>query len=96
MDAPAAIDQFEKNGMKVYPNPFSGEATVTFYLMNPENVVLNLYSSTGQLVRSMNKGNFPSGNQECTLDARNLPNGIYMLKMQAGAQIHICKVSVNN
>ena len=94
MDVPAALDQFEKNGMKVFPNPFNGEAKVTFYLMNPETVVLNLYNSTGQLVRSINKGAFPEGNQECTLDAGNLPTGIYMLQMQAGAQVHICKISV--
>jgi Secretion system C-terminal sorting domain len=96
MDWPAAIEQFEKESMKVYPNPFIGEAKLTFHLLNPENVVLNLYNSTGQLVKSLNKGNFPTGDQECTLDARNLPSGIYMLKMQAGAQVHICKVSVNN
>ena len=95
MDWPTAIEQFEKTSMKVYPNPFSGEATVTFHLLNPENVVLNLYNSTGQLVRSINKGNFAAGDQECTLDSGSLPSGIYMLKMQAGAQVHICKVSVN-
>ena len=62
--------------------------------MNPENVVLNLYNSTGQMVRSMNKGNFPAGDQESTLDAGNLATGIYMLRMQAGHQVHVCKVSV--
>ena len=82
--------------MKVYPNPFSGEAKVTFYLLNQENVVLDLYNSTGQLVRSIDKGSFPAGDQECTLDAGNLTTGIYMLKMQAGTQVQICKVSVNN
>jgi hypothetical protein len=96
MDYPVAVEQFEKTSMKVYPNPFSGEAKVTFHLLNPESVVLNLYNSTGQLVRSLNKGNFPAGDQECMLDAGNLSTGIYMLKMQAGAQVHICKVSVNN
>jgi hypothetical protein len=96
MDWPAAVEQFEKTSMKVYPNPFSGEATVTFHLLNPEIVVLSLYNSTGQLVSSVNKGNFPSGDQECTLDAGNLSSGLYMLKMQAGSQVHICKVSVNN
>ncbi|MCX6247896.1 MAG: T9SS type A sorting domain-containing protein [Bacteroidetes bacterium] len=95
MDFPAAIEQFEKGSMKVYPNPFSGEARVTFYLLNPENVVLNLYNSTGQLVKSVNKGTFAAGDQECTIDAGSLPSGIYMLKMQAGAQVHICKVSVS-
>jgi hypothetical protein len=94
MDNPAAIEQFEKTSMKVYPNPINREAKVTFYLMNPENVVLNLYNSTGQLVRSINKGSFPAGDQECTLDAGSLATGIYMLRMQAGHQVHVCKVSV--
>ena len=96
MDWPTAVAQIEKNSMKVYPNPFNGEARVTFYLLNPEDVVLDLYNSTGQLVRSNDKGSFPAGDQECTLDAGNLSAGIYMLKMQAGAQVHICKVSVTN
>jgi hypothetical protein len=59
-------------------------------------VILGIYNSTGQLVRSVNKGNFPAGDQECTLEAGNLQSGIYMLRMQAGSQVYICKVSVNN
>jgi hypothetical protein len=94
MDWPTAVEQFEKNGMKVYPNPFNEEAKVTFYLMNSENVNLYLYNATGQIVKSFNKGSYPAGNQECTIDASGLPSGIYMLEMQAGEQVHICKVSV--
>jgi len=95
MDWPVAVEQFEKTSMKVYPNPFSGEAKVTFHLLNPEIVILTLYNSTGQSVRSLNKGSFPSGDHECTLDAGNLASGLYLLKLQAGSQLHICKVSVN-
>lgn len=95
MDWPTAVEQNVKYSMKVYPNPFNGEAKVTFYLVNPEDVVLDLYNSTGQLVRSIDKGSFPAGDQECTLHAGNLPAGIYMLRMQAGEQVQICKVSVN-
>lgn len=95
-DWPTGLGHVDKTGMKVYPNPFNGEAKVTFYLDSPQYIILNLYNSMGQLVRSINKGNFSAGDQECTIEARNLPAGIYMLKMQAGAQIYICKVSVNN
>jgi hypothetical protein len=95
-DWPTGLGHVDKTGMKVSPNPFSGEARVTFHLDNPENILLSLYNSTGQLVRSINKGNFSAGDQECTMDAHNLVTGIYMLKLQAGAQVFICKVSVNN
>ena len=82
--------------MKVYPNPFRDEAKVAFNLINPEDVVLYLYNSTGQLVRTYYKGSFSSGNQECSIDASNLPSGIYMLKMQAGSDVAISKISVSN
>jgi hypothetical protein len=95
-DWPTGLGHVDRTGMKVYPNPCNGEATVTFHLDYPENIILSLYNSTGQLVKSQNKGNFPAGNQECTLDASNLSTGIYMLKVQAGAEVLISKVSVNN
>ncbi len=95
-DWPTGVTLVERTGMKVYPNPCYSEARVTFHLDNPGNVNLNLYNSTGQIVRSLNKGNFSAGDQECTMDAHNLVTGIYMLKLQAGAQVFICKVSVNN
>ena len=95
-DWPTGLGQVDRTGMKVYPNPFTGESRVSFHLANAENIILSLYNSTGQLVRSQDKGNLPAGDQECTIDARNLPAGIYMLKMQAGAQISVCKISVLN
>lgn len=95
MDWPTGVQMVEQSGIKVYPNPVSGEATVAFHLQKPGDVILNLYNSTGQLVNTVNKGNFPGGDQECTLDVRNLPSGIYMLKLQAGEQVYISKVSVN-
>lgn len=93
---PAEVDQLQKISMKVYPNPFRDEAKVAFNLINPEDVVLYLYNSTGQLVRTYYKGSFSSGNQECSIDASNLPSGIYMLKMQAGSDVAISKISVSN
>jgi hypothetical protein len=96
MDWPTTVEPHEVYSMKVFPNPVIREAKVIFHLVSPETVILGLYNSTGQLVRSVNKGNFPAGDQECTLEAGNLQSGIYMLRMQAGSQVYICKVSVNN
>ncbi|MCX6243573.1 MAG: T9SS type A sorting domain-containing protein [Bacteroidetes bacterium] len=94
MDWATGMEQYELSDLKVFPNPVTGVANVSFNLKNAESVILNLYNSTGQLVKSVNQGSFPAGNQECSLDVHNLQSGIYMLKMQAGAQVFISKISV--
>ena len=94
MDWTTYVDNFVKTSMKVYPNPVQGEAKITFHLLNSEDVQWSLVNATGQVVRTSDEGSFPSGDQSCTLDARNLPAGIYLLKLQAGSQVHICKISV--
>lgn len=95
-DYPTGMGHIDRTNLKVYPNPLNGESRVSFHLDIPENIILNLYNSTGQLVMSQDRGNFPAGDQECAIDARNLPAGIYMLKMQAGNRVYICKVAVTN
>ena len=94
MDWATATDQFEKSSINVYPNPIQTTAKITFHLVNPEDVQWSLMNATGQLVRTSDKGMFPSGDHSCMLDARNLASGIYLLKLQAGSQVHICKVAV--
>jgi hypothetical protein len=93
-DWPTGLAHVDLTGMKVYPNPFNGETRVSFHLAYPENIILNLFNSTGQLVLTVNEGNFSAGDQECTLDGSNLPAGIYMLRLQAGSQNYVCKVSI--
>ena len=65
-----------------YPNPTTGYVTITN--TNPYSNLLEIYSSTGQLVL---KKLIPKGNN--TLDLNHLDNGIYLLRLedQAGRLI---------
>jgi hypothetical protein len=93
-DWATGIEQIENTAMKVAPNPVSGEAKVSFDLVRGENVVLNLFNLTGQVVRSYELGFCPYGNQEYNMDTHNLPAGIYILKLQAGNQVQTCRIAV--
>ena len=70
-----------------YPNPFSIETWIPFQLANPANVHIQVYSSTGQLVRNLSLGQISSGHYidkrgAAHWDRRNsegelVPSGIY-------------------
>jgi acid phosphatase type 7 len=75
------------SGLKVTPNPFSNSTTVTFELLNSENVKLRLTDVTGRLVEVF-EGNLSKGNQTLEVDAQKLKlaKGTYTLQLSAGKE----------
>jgi peptidyl-prolyl cis-trans isomerase B (cyclophilin B) len=66
-----------KGNPRVFPNPSAG--TFTFENLEP-GLDLNIYNTTGDLVRKVK-----TGNEKVTLDLRDLPAGNYLYKVGAGA-----------
>jgi endonuclease I len=64
-----------------YPNPFSGEATITYKL--PENgmVKLKVYNAIGDFVSELVNEAQESGKHSVVLSSKNLPAGIYSFKL---------------
>jgi len=69
-------DKKETEGIRIYPNPFSGQTKIEsdYYL---RNATLRLYNSVGQQVRLLN---YISG-REITLESKGLQNGLYLLNI---------------
>ncbi len=88
------IRDLSGNDLTVYPNPFHGSATISFTNRNAGHVTISLYNSYGQLVKTIDKGMIPSGNQEMTMDAADLSAGVYILKLQIGGEIITKKIAV--
>ncbi|GGF20940.1 Ig-like domain-containing protein [Hymenobacter cavernae] len=71
--------------LAVYPNPFELEATVDFSLPTEQSYTLDLYNTTGKLVRHLADGTPAAGKQySCPISSTALDAGLYMVRLHAG------------
>lgn len=75
-----------KTKLKAFPNPTTDNTTLTFNLFETSNVEVNVYSISGQLVKSISKKNMPEGSQTISIDGSDLNRGTYIVKFVAGKQ----------
>lgn len=67
-----------------FPNPFSGESYVTVSLNEGSDLSMDVYTLTGQKVSGKSYGYMSSGSHTLTIDANNLPSGVYFYTITAG------------
>jgi hypothetical protein len=68
---------------QVYPNPFNSIARATFVLDHAATIDLGLYDLLGRRVQTEAHGNFAPGEHEIVLDLRELPTGVYLLRLES-------------
>ncbi|MCB9235231.1 MAG: T9SS type A sorting domain-containing protein [Bacteroidia bacterium] len=66
----------------VFPNPCQGHVKVQWRLGNSVAKAIEVYSLNGHLVHTTDVEPFPQGVQDIELS--NLPDGAYVLKVEAG------------
>ncbi len=82
---PTLVESELLSQVQVFPNPTRGLLS----LQNAEHVeLIYLYTSAGQLVQHLRVGVEETG----LLDLRNLPSGIYILRLQAADGIRLLRV----
>ena len=69
-----------------FPNPFTGKTYVNVSLKEGTNVSLEVYTLTGQKVSANNYGYLNTGSHNLTINANNLPTGVYFYTVKAGTQ----------
>ncbi len=74
-----------------YPNPFNPETVIEYDLKQQQFVTLDLYNTNGQLVQKLYNGVQSPGNHKLTLNAENLPSGVYFYKLETETAIDIKK-----
>ncbi len=75
-----------------YPNPFSISTTFEIFLIEPSEIIIEIFNINGQLVKTIAKGNVLSGLHTYKWDGRNnngveLENGIYFYRLKADKNV---------
>lgn len=89
---PFAISEFvgvsesgkaENFDLSLYPNPVYDNLSISFvnYNENLEDLELEIYNTNGEIVLRMELDNLNLGNQILNLELRELPIGLYMIKI---------------
>ena len=74
------------------PNPFNSSAAITYHLPTQENVRLSIVDLRGRMVTTLVDAVKAAGDYKLTWQAVNVPNGIYLCRLEAGSQIRITKM----
>lgn len=67
-----------------YPNPFNPATTIEFSLPARGNVVLEVYSMTGEKIAELLNTELESGNYQVDFDASELASGTYIYTLKTG------------
>lgn len=85
-------EQFnEKISFTIFPNPAINSTQLNFKLNNDDRVVIMLYNSNGQSIRTVVNAMFSSGEHSIVLKTDNLAQGIYYCEFKVGI-MNISKV----
>jgi hypothetical protein len=79
-DSPVDSAGFE---VLLYPNPTTGQITMTFQLETEQEIALSIFSSEGRLVGDKNWMG-AKGENTTALDLQSLGNGIYWINLHTG------------
>jgi hypothetical protein len=67
-----------------YPNPFNSSTTISFELVAPGNVKLEVYDLLGREMATLVDGYLESGYYDNKFVASNRPSGIYFYRLNIG------------
>ncbi|MGB5819639.1 MAG: alpha-amylase family glycosyl hydrolase [Saonia sp.] len=92
--SPARDELFlNENRVVVFPNPSSGQGTMSINLTQAEDVAIVIYNMTGKEVDTVYKGSLPTGSS--TLNYRLSQSGTYIYTIRIGNQKKSGKLIIN-
>jgi hypothetical protein len=67
-----------------YPNPFNPSTRIKYSLAKGENVTLKIYDMLGREIETLVNRYEDPGNYEVEFAPKNLSDGVYIYRLQAG------------
>nr|NQU91244.1 T9SS type A sorting domain-containing protein [Bacteroidota bacterium] len=97
VDASVGISEpSETLGLEIYPNPLTSFSTIRFNLDDNETVQISLFNNLGMEVRKIANENLSSGDHTVDMNVNGLENGVYFVRVKAGAKVITQKVTILN
>jgi uncharacterized protein (DUF362 family) len=75
-----------------YPNPFNPSTMISFFLPHAGQVVVEVFSSSGQRIETLVNAEMSQGIHHLQWDARNYASGVYFCRAYAGAESRMAKM----
>jgi hypothetical protein len=72
--------------LTVIPNPVNSTSIIEYYLPDNTNTKIELYSLTGELIKSLLDQDMMSGKHKIALDITDIQSGVYNLQLFANGQ----------
>ena len=80
---------------RIYPNPFNSTTTISYELLHPSHVSLQLYNPLGQRIFTMFEGYKQAGFHFADLNTGSLPSGLYLVRLESREQTLTRKIILN-
>jgi hypothetical protein len=71
---------------EAYPNPFNPSTTLSYSVPENQEVTLNVYNTSGQLVKTLVNGMVERGEHKVVFDASDLASGVYVYTLKSATQ----------
>ena len=78
---------FKKFGWAIFGNPVSSSSWIQLQVAKTSNIVFQIFTVDGRLVKTINKGTVSEGTYSVPLNFGNAPSGIYIVKLVSGNQM---------
>ena len=87
-ESPPGTCSLEQN----FPNPFNPVTAIRYSLARPGRVTLKVYDTLGREVANLVDGWQTAGPHQVIFDARGLPSGVYLYRIEAGRFVRTRKL----
>jgi endonuclease I len=79
---------------RIHPNPLNPSATIRYSVPDECLVTITLYDVRGKKVATVAESRTEPGEHTCAVDAGDLANGVYFLRLQAGVRSDTGKIVI--